>query len=116
MPLRRDSAARVFASDHLGTIRPRNQVRFRSLHPYLPALVEIVKDNGLGLGHLLDCVARPFLSYAAILEASIWHQVGSPQRSPVNHHIAAFDGARKAQGLTDVARKYPRAQPILAVI
>src|SRR3954452_12598950 len=50
-----------------------------------------VQDDGLLLGHLGDRSARSLLADAAALEAAVGHEVGAPERRPVDVDVARVD-------------------------
>src|SRR4051794_5987935 len=74
----------------------------------LPGLA--VQDDRLLLGHLGDRGARSFLADAAALEAAVGHQVGAPQRRPVDVDVAGIDLAGEPHGVPDVAGEDARAE------
>src|SRR5215207_7451327 len=59
------------------------------VRPWLPG--PAVEHDRLELCHLLDRPARPFLADAAALETAIRHEVGPPQRGPVDVDAAGVD-------------------------
>src|SRR3954452_9573730 len=50
-----------------------------------------VQDDGLLLGHLGDRSARPLLADSAALEPAVGHEVGAPERRPVDVDVAGVD-------------------------
>src|SRR5258708_39110199 len=59
---------------------------------------------------------RPFLTNAAALEAAIRHEVGTPQRGPVDLDAAALNFAGETQSVRHIAREDTRTQPIFAIV
>src|SRR4029453_7786009 len=57
-----------------------------------------VEHDRLGLGHLGDGGAWSFLADAAALEAAVGHEVGAPQRGPVDVDAAGVDLAHGLDG------------------
>src|SRR3954453_21823922 len=49
------------------------------------------QDHRLLVGHLGDRGARAFLADAAALEAAVRHEVGAPERGPVDVDVAGVD-------------------------
>src|SRR4051794_5689700 len=71
-----------------------------------------VQNDGLFLGHLRDGGAEAFLADARGLEAAVGHEVGAPQRRPVDVDDASVDLAHGAHGGGDVLGEHAGAQPV----
>src|SRR3954447_14196769 len=50
-----------------------------------------VQDDGFFFGHLGDGRARSLLADSAALEAAVGHEVGAPERRPVDVDVAGVD-------------------------
>src|SRR5215217_938290 len=75
----------------------------------LPGLA--VQDDRLLLGHLGDRGARAFLADAAALEAAVGHQVGAPERRPVDVDVAGVDLPDGPNGTGEVGGEQAGGQP-----
>src|SRR3954452_1159693 len=71
-----------------------------------------VQDDRLLLGHLGDRGARSLLADATALEAAVGHQVGAPQRRPVDVDVAGVDLPDRPDGPGDVGGEHARAEPV----
>ena len=50
-----------------------------------------MQDDRLLIGHLGDRSARAFLADATALQTAVGHEVGAPQRRPVDVDVAGVD-------------------------
>src|SRR6476620_4833452 len=90
--------------------RPRVQESLRGSGGPLPGTA--VQDDGLHIGHLGDRRAGAFLADAAALQSAVGHQVGAPQRGPVDMDGAGVylpDGPHRTR---DVRGEDPGAQSV----
>src|SRR5258708_21558230 len=75
-----------------------------------------VDDDGLFFGHFGDGRADTFLADAAALQPAIGHQVGPPQRGPIDVNVAGVDLAHRLHSRTDVRAENFCTKAIFAVI
>jgi hypothetical protein len=68
-----------------------------------------VQDDRLFFGHFLHCGADAFLADAAALESSIGHEVGPPERGPVDVNISGVDLSHGLDRSGDIAGEDSRA-------
>src|SRR3954452_12638425 len=66
-----------------------------------------VHDDCLLLGHLGDRSARPLLADAAALQAAVGHEVGAPERRPVDVDGARVDLPDGPDRACDIRREDP---------
>src|SRR4051794_37541012 len=66
-----------------------------------------VQDDRLLLGHLGDRSARPLLADAAALQAAVGHEVGAPERRPVDVDVARVDLPDGPDRACDIRREDP---------
>src|SRR6266540_6873542 len=97
------SLGMVSASCCAGRVRPR-----------LPG--PAVEHDRLGLGHLGHGGAWSFLADAAALEAAVRHEVGPPQRGPVDLDAAGVDLAHGLDRAGHVAGEDAGGQPVARVV
>src|SRR5215831_7552841 len=71
-----------------------------------------VQDDGLGVGHLGHRGAGAFLADAARLQAAVGHEVGPPQRGPVDVHVAGVDLPDGPHGAGHVGGEDAGAEPV----
>src|SRR6202012_964818 len=69
-----------------------------------------VEDDGLGLGHLGDGGPRALLADPAALEPAVGHQVGPPERRPVDVDVPGVDLPDRADRAGDVTGEDARAE------
>src|ERR687889_1337577 len=69
-----------------------------------------VQDDRLLLGHLGDRGARPLLADAAALQAAVGHEVGTPQRRPVDVDVPGVDLPDGPDRAGDVGGEDPRSE------
>src|SRR5512132_4729787 len=82
--------------------------------PRLPGAA--VEHDRLGLGYLGDGGAWSLLADAAALEAAVGHQVGPPQRSPVDVDAAGVDLAHGPDGAGHVAGEDAGGQAVAGAV
>src|SRR3954454_15469779 len=75
-----------------------------------------VDDDGLFFGHFGDGRADTFLADAAALQPAVGHQVGPPQRGPVDVDVAGVDLAHRAYRCRYVGGENACAQAVFVVI
>src|SRR3954464_11646747 len=84
-------------------------LRRRGRFGRLPGLA--VQDDRLLLGHLGDGGARAFLADAAALQAAVGHEVGAPERGPVDVDVAGVDLPNPPDCPREIGGEDPRGQP-----
>jgi hypothetical protein len=70
-----------------------------------------MQDDGFELGHFLDGPPGPFLTDPTSLEPPVRHQVGTPERSPVDVDAAGIDLTNGADSPATSEVKMPAARP-----
>src|SRR6266496_567217 len=71
-----------------------------------------VQDHGLDVGHLGHRRAGALLADAARLQSAVGHEVGPPQRGPVDVHGAGVDLPDGPDGTGNVGSEDARAEPV----
>src|SRR5919199_6289768 len=82
--------------------------------PRLPG--PAVEHDRLGLGHLGHGGAWSLLADAAALEAAVGHEVGAPQRGPVDVDAAGVDLAHGLDGAGHVTGEDARGQAVAGAV
>src|SRR4029077_18676921 len=75
-----------------------------------------VDDDGLFFGHFVDSRADTLLADTAALQSAVGHQVGPPQRRPIDMDVARIDLAHRAYRRRHVGGENPCPQAVFAVI
>src|ERR1700687_3396951 len=75
-----------------------------------------VEDDVFFFGHFGDGGADPLLADAAALQPAVGHQVGPPQRGPVDVDVAGVDLAHGTYRRGDVGGENACAQAVFVVV
>src|SRR5919107_3107056 len=69
-----------------------------------------VQDDRLLLGHLGDRGARPLLADTAALQPAVGHEVGAPERGPIDVDVAGVDLPNRPDRPRDIGGEDPRSE------
>ena len=75
-----------------------------------------MNHDHLLFGHFADGVAGAFFAEAAVLQATVGYQVGSPLRPPIDVQVACVDFAGEAERPVDVLREDARREAVVRAV
>src|SRR6476646_341416 len=75
-----------------------------------------VDDDGLFFGHFMDSRTDTFLTDTTALQPAVGHQIGPPQRRPINMDVAGVDLTHRLHRPGHIRRENACPQAILDIV